>query len=65
VVHLASREVVRRRADGTVEEIPPVRCPNDHPVTHPNVIVGWWPAHPGNCGRAWHCLTCKATIYDD
>jgi ribosomal protein L37AE/L43A len=40
-------------ADGSITEIAPDHCPNAHPLTHPNVIVGWW-----------RCRTCKATVYD-
>jgi hypothetical protein len=30
------------------------------------VIVAHWPKPgSGKHARAWHCLTCKATIYDD
>jgi hypothetical protein len=31
-----------------------------------NVIVAHWPKPgSGTLVRPWHCLTCKATIYDD
>ena len=37
-----------------------------HALTYPNVIVAHWPKPgSGKLVRAWHCLTCKATIYDD
>ena len=35
-------------------------------LRYPNVIVAHWPKPgSGKHVRAWHCLTCKATIYDD
>jgi hypothetical protein len=56
---------MRRSPDGSMTEIPPERCPNGHPLKSPNVIVAHWPK-PGSSKlvRAWHCLTCKTTIYD-
>jgi hypothetical protein len=56
---------MRRNPDRSVTVIPPERCPNGHPLEYPNVIVAWWPAPSGELTRAWHSLTCKATIYDD
>jgi hypothetical protein len=56
----------RRTPDGSITEIPPETCPNGHPLKYPNVILAHWPK-PGSSKltRAWHCPTCKATIYDD
>jgi hypothetical protein len=49
--------------DGSVTEIPPTHCPNGHALTYPSVIVAHWPKPgAGKHVRAWHCLTCKATI---
>lgn len=56
---------VRRNPDGSVTEIPPERYPNGHSLAYPNVIVAHWPAPSDELTRTWHCLTCKATIYDD
>ena len=56
----------RTNPDGSVTEIPPERCPNGHALRYPNVIVAHWPKlGSGKHVRAWHCLTCKATIHDD
>jgi hypothetical protein len=56
----------RTNPDGSVTEIPPERCPNGHELRYPNVIVAHWPKPgSGKLTRCWHCLTCKATIYDD
>jgi hypothetical protein len=54
-----------RNPDGSVTEIPPTHCPNGHRLEYPNVIVAHWPAPSGELTRAWHCPTCKSTIYDD
>jgi hypothetical protein len=36
-----------------------------HELRYPNVIVAHWPKPgAGKHVRAWHCLACKATIYD-
>ena len=52
--------------DGSITEIPPETCPNGHPLKYPNVIVAHWPRPgSGELTRWWHCLTCKATIYDE
>jgi hypothetical protein len=57
---------VRTNPDGSVTEIPPERCPNGHELTYPNVIVAHRPKPgTGRLTRAWHCLTCNRTIYDD
>jgi hypothetical protein len=57
---------MRRNPDGSVTAIPPERCPNGHELRYPNVIVAHWPKpESGKLTRCWHCLTCKATIYDD
>jgi hypothetical protein len=56
---------MRRNPDVSVTEIPPEGCPNGHSLAYPNVIVAHSPAPSGEPTRAWHCLTCKATIYDD
>jgi hypothetical protein len=56
----------RTNPDGSVTEIAPTHCPNGHELRYPNVIVAHWPRPgTGQLVRAWHCLTCKATIYDD
>jgi hypothetical protein len=56
---------MRRNPDGSVTEIPPDRCPNGHPLKHPNVIVAHWPRPgTGTLVRAWYCRTCHETIYD-
>jgi hypothetical protein len=40
-------------------------CPNGHQLRYPNVIVAHWPKPgTGQLVRAWHCRTCKTTIYD-
>ena len=56
----------RTNPDGSIAEIPPERCQNGHELKYANVIVAQWPK-PGSSKlvRAWHCLTCKETIYDD
>ena len=57
---------MRRNPDGSVSEIPPELCPNGHRLEYPNVINAHWPKPgSGRLARAWHCLTCKETIYDD
>jgi hypothetical protein len=56
----------RTNPDGRITEIPPTHCPNGHALTYPNVIVAHWPKPgAGKHVRAWHCLTCKATIYEN
>jgi hypothetical protein len=56
----------RRSPDGSVTEIPPERCPNGHRLRYPNVIVAHRPKPgSGELMRCWHCLACKATIYDE
>ena len=53
----------RTNPDGRITEIPPTHCPNGHALTYPSVIVAHWPKPgAGKHVRAWHCLTCKATI---
>jgi hypothetical protein len=56
---------MRPNPDRSVTEIPPEVCPNGHALTYPNVIVAHWPAPSGELTRAWQCLICKATIYDE
>jgi hypothetical protein len=57
---------VRTNPDGSVTEIPPEHFPNRHALPYRNVLVAHWPKPgSGKLVRAWHCLTCKETIYDD
>jgi hypothetical protein len=52
--------------DGSITEIPPETCPNGHRLEYPNVIVAHWPKPgSGTLTHAWHCLTCRQTIYDE
>jgi hypothetical protein len=56
----------RTNPDGSVTEIPRTHCPNGHELRHPNVMVATWPKPgAGKLVRAWHCLICETTIYDD
>ena len=56
---------LRIREDGTAVQTAPTHCPNGHELRYPNVIVAHWPKPgSGTMVRAWHCLTCKATVYD-
>jgi len=38
---------MRRNSDGSVTEVAPERCPNEHELRDPNVIVAHWPK-PGS-----------------
>jgi hypothetical protein len=57
---------LRQRKDGHWVQLPPTHCPNGHPLKYPNVIFAHWPKPDGGkLVRAWHCLVCETTIYDE
>jgi hypothetical protein len=60
--HSARHETWRQRYRDPPETLPRP----GHELRYPNVIVAHWPRPgTGQLVRAWHCLTCKPTIYDD
>jgi hypothetical protein len=63
---LIARCRFRHNPDGSVAEIALTHCPNGHELRYPNVIVANWPKPgTGKQVRAWHCLDCGETLYDE
>jgi hypothetical protein len=57
------------RGYGAGQTAPSRKYPRDAALTGTRwpirtVIIGWWPSPSGELSRAWHCLICKATVYD-
>jgi hypothetical protein len=56
----------RTNPDGSVTEIPRTHCPNGPRAAAPERDGCDWPKPgAGKLVRAWHCLICETTIYDD